>query len=123
MPQDLRIITRQHAGCTILELHGDLTMLSEGELTRGYRAAAESGTAGCILSFEHVDYINSAGIASIITLLTEARAADHMLVLCALSPHYQKIFRMVGLTQYAAIFDSEALAEQALAARPGPSDA
>ena len=39
------------------------------------------------------------------------------LVIAGLNPHYHKIFRMVGLTQYADIYDTEAAAVDALSIR------
>jgi anti-anti-sigma factor len=59
-----------------------------------------------VLNFAGTEYINSAGIAIIISLLTEARASGVSLVISGLSSHYQKIFRMVGLTQYAEVYDT-----------------
>jgi anti-anti-sigma regulatory factor len=53
--------------------------------------------------------------------LTEARAAGVALVIAGLNPHYHKIFRMVGLTQYADIYDTEAAAVEALTVRSGAS--
>lgn len=113
MAQELKVSTRTVEGATILDLHGDVTMFAESELTRAYHSAIESGARALVLNFTGTDYINSAGIAIIISLLTEARASAVTLVICGLSPHYQKIFRMVGLTQYAEVYETEtaALAE------------
>ncbi len=110
MAQALKVSARQGPEATILDLQGDLTALADAELTRAYHAAVASGAANLVLNFALTEYINSAGIGIIISLLTEARAAGATLVICGLSPHYQKIFRMVGLTQYAEVFETEASA-------------
>jgi anti-anti-sigma factor len=117
MAQELKITTRHPDAVTVLDLNGDVTMFAEAELTRAYRAAVEAGAPALVLNFARTDYINSAGIAIIISLLTEARGAGVSLVICGLSSHYHKIFRMVGLAQYTEIFDDEAAAVDALAAR------
>ncbi|HUS17599.1 MAG TPA: STAS domain-containing protein [Chloroflexia bacterium] len=117
MAQELKVTVRQAAPVTVLDLQGDVTMFAETELVRAYRAAVDSGGRALVLNFAGTDYINSAGIAIIISLLTEARASDVTLVICGLSSHYQKIFRMVGLTQYAEVFESEDLAVQELQQR------
>jgi anti-anti-sigma factor len=119
MSQELKVHTRQQDGITLLDLNGDVTMFAETELTRAYRAVVEGGATALALNFQNTDYINSAGIAIIISLLTEARAAGVALVIAGLNPHYHKIFRMVGLTQYADIYDTEAAAVDALAIRSG----
>jgi len=121
MSQALKVQTRQQGTTTLLDLQGDVTTFAETELTRAYRAAVEAGAEALVLNFQNTDYINSAGIAIIISLLTEARAAGVALVIAGLNPHYHKIFRMVGLTQYADIYDTEAEAVDALAVRSGTS--
>jgi anti-anti-sigma factor len=117
MAQELKVHPRERDAVTVLDLDGDVTMFAEAELSRAYRAAIENGALGLVLNFHRAEYINSAGIAIIISLLTEARAAGASLVISGLSSHYQKIFRMVGLTQYAEIYDTEDAAVEALTAR------
>ena len=107
MAQELKATARQIGSITVLDLQGDVTMFAEAELTRAYHLAVDSGARDIVLDFAGTEYINSAGIAIIISLLTEARASGVSLVISGLSSHYQKIFRMVGLTQYADVFDTE----------------
>ncbi len=114
MAQELKVTVRHSGAVTILDLHGDVTMFAESELTRAYHQAIDDGARALVLNFAGTDYINSAGIAIIISLLTEARTGAVTLVICGLSTHYQKIFRMVGLTQYAEVYDTEDLAVQEL---------
>jgi anti-anti-sigma factor len=117
MAQELKVTARRVTPVTVLDLQGDVTMFAEAELTRAYHGAIDSGTRELVLNFAGTDYINSAGIAIIISLLTEARASGVTLVISGLSSHYQKIFRMVGLTQYAEVFDTEEAAVNELKTR------
>lgn len=123
MAQELRVHPRERDVVTVLDLQGDVTMFAEAELTRAYRVAIEAGARALDLNFQRAEYINSAGIAIIISLLTEARAAGVTLVISGLSSHYQKIFRMVGLNQYAEIYDTEDAAVEALTARTSAQSA
>ena len=123
MAQELKAHPRERDSVTILDLNGDVTMFAEAELARAYRAAVDAGSRALVLNFQRVEYINSAGIAIIISMLTEARAAGVTLVISGLGSHYQKIFRMVGLSQYAEIYDTEDAAVEALAARAGAQSA
>jgi anti-anti-sigma factor len=107
MAQELKINPRQEGRVTVLDLRGDVTMFAESELTHAYHQAVETGARDLVLNFGGTDYINSAGIAIIISLLTEARASGVTLVISRLNAHYQKIFRMVGLTQYTDVFDTD----------------
>ncbi|HMA33214.1 MAG TPA: STAS domain-containing protein [Chloroflexia bacterium] len=117
MAQELKVTARRVVSVTLLDLQGDVTMFAEAELTRAYHAAVDAGARALVLNFAGTDYINSAGIAIIISLLTEARASGITLVICGLSSHYQKIFRMVGLTQYAEVFETEEAAVGELKSR------
>ena len=119
MAQELKVTSRRSGAVLVLDLQGDVTMFAEAELTRAYHQGVDSGARDLVLSFAGTDYINSAGIAIIISLLTEARASGVTLVISGLSSHYQKIFRMVGLTQYAEVFDSEDAAVTELSNRGG----
>ena len=66
------------------------------------------------MNFSGVDYVNSAGIAVIIGILIEARNASQRVMVTGLTPHYQKIFSMMGLSDYAPVFDNiEAASEWA----------
>ena len=51
--------------------------------------------------------INSAGIAILIGIVTEVNRNHQKLAVSGLSQHFQKIFRMVGLAQYADIYQDE----------------
>jgi anti-anti-sigma factor len=68
-----------------------------------------------------VDHLDSSGIALIIGLLTEARKQDQRLLVTGLTQHYQKIFEMMGLTQYAPVFPSEDAARKWVVDGFGPS--
>lgn len=115
--QELYIAIRLLGRVAVFDLHGDVTMLAEGDLTRAYHQAADTGARDIVLNFARAEYINSAGIAVIISVLTEARARGITIMISGLSPHYQKVFRMVGLTQYADVFDTDATAVHDLQGR------
>ena len=66
------------------------------------------------LNFAQVEYLNSAGIAIVIGILTQTRQRDQRLLLAGLTPHYQKVLTMMGVTQYAPIFATEDAARLAV---------
>ena len=100
---------------TVIDLSGEVTTFAEEAVTSAYREATAQGARQILLNFKDVEYINSAGIAVIIGLLTESRAADQALMVTGLTPHYTKIFQMMGLAQYAPIYESEEAARAAAA--------
>ena len=100
---------------TVIDLGGEVTTFAEEAVTGAYREATAQGATHLLLNFKDVEYINSTGIAVIIGLLTQARAADQTLMVTGLTPHYTKIFQMMGLAQYAPIYESEEAARAAAA--------
>ena len=112
MNDDIQVTVRFERGATIIDLAGDITTFAEEAINEAYHRASSDGAHNIIFNFREDDYINSAGIAILIGILTEARKRDQRLLMTGLSDHFQKIFRMVGLTQYADVYPTleEALA-------------
>ena len=115
MANELQATLRPLPPLTVIDLKGEVTTFADEAITGAYRQASEQGAENILFNFSSVDYMNSAGISIIIGVLTEARKADQRLLLTGLTPHYHKIFQMMGLTQYAPVFDSEDAARQAVA--------
>lgn len=97
----------------IINLAGDVTTFAERAINDAYKEVSGDGHNNIIFNFRENDYINSAGIAILIGVVTEARKKNQRLMMAMPSSHFQKIFRMVGLTQYADIYSNldEALNE------------
>ena len=112
MMDEIRVTVRFERGATIIDLAGDVTTFAEEAINQAYQDASADGAHNIIFNFRENDYINSAGIAILIGIVTEARKRDQRLLMTGLSGHFQKIFRMVGLTQYADLYPAldEALA-------------
>jgi anti-anti-sigma factor len=112
MNAEIQVTVRFERGATIIDLAGDVTTFAEEAINEAYQHASSDGARNIIFNFREDDYINSAGIAILIGIVTEARKRDQRLLMAGLSDHFQKIFRMVGLTQYADLYPS---VEEALA--------
>ena len=104
MTDEIQVTVRFEKGATIIDLAGDVTTFAEEAINQAYQDASSDGAHNIIFKFRESDYINSAGIAILIGILTEARKRDQRLLMTGLSNHFQKIFRMVGLTQYADLY-------------------
>jgi len=120
MSEEIQVLVRGEGRATIIDLIGDVTTFAEESINQAYQSASADGAVNIIFNFRENDYINSAGIAILIGVVTEARKRDQKLLMTGLSAHFQKIFRMVGLTQYADLYPS---IEEALASLNGDSGA
>jgi anti-anti-sigma factor len=104
MIDDIQVTVRFEKGATIIDMAGDVTTFAEEAINKAYQDASSNGAHNIVFNFRENDYINSAGIAILIGIVTEARKRDQRLLMAGLSGHFQKIFRMIGLTQYASLY-------------------
>ena len=95
---------------TVLAFSGDISSTSKEALLGAYHHLNGSDAA-VLLDFTGVDYINSSGIAIIIQMLMEAnKSATRQIGIYGLTPHFQKVFTMVGINKYAALHGDESAA-------------
>jgi len=113
---EIQVNLRLEDKLALLDLNGDVTAQAEKRIASAYERAAAQKLKAVILNFSNVGYINSAGMAVIISLLTKAQASGEQLCAFGLSQHFQKIFEMVGLLKYVPHFANEAEARAFCAA-------
>jgi anti-anti-sigma factor len=104
----------------VIELHGEINSFAEQALSVAYAEAESQGPQAILLNFSDVDYINSTGIALIVTMLARARKAHIRLLTCGLSDHYVEIFNITRLADFMSVYPDE---DTALAAKSLASDA
>ncbi|HEX8731584.1 MAG TPA: STAS domain-containing protein [Ktedonobacterales bacterium] len=104
----------------VIELHGEINSFAEQALSVAYAEAEAQGPQAILLNFSDVDYINSTGIALIVTMLARARKAHIRLLTCGLSDHYVEIFNITRLADFMSVYPDE---DTALAAKGLASDA
>jgi anti-sigma B factor antagonist len=99
---------------TVLRFEGDIASTSKEAVLGAYEALPKETTKLILLDFSRVDYINSSGIALVIQMLIQATHAGQTVCAFGLSPHFVKVFTMVGITKYARLFPNQAEALAAL---------
>ena len=92
----------------VLRFEGDIASTSKDAVLGTYQGLPKETTKLILLDFTGVDYINSSGIALVIQLLIEAANAGQKVCAFGLSPHFNKVFTMVGITKYAGLFPTQA---------------
>ena len=94
----------------ILIFTGDIASTSKDAIMSAYQEISTS-IHKVLLDFAAVDYINSSGIAIIIQLLLEANKGGQRKVgISGLTPHFVKVFTMVGVAKYAVISGDQSAA-------------
>jgi anti-sigma B factor antagonist len=98
----------------VLRYEGDIASTSKDAVLGTYQSLPKASTKLVLLDFTKVDYINSSGIALVIQMLIEASNSGQKVYAFGLSPHFTKVFTMVGITKYAGLFPNQAEALAAL---------
>lgn len=90
----------------VLRFSGDITSSSKAVVLGTYQGLPPE-IKRILLDFSKVEYLNSSGIALIIQMLMEAGKAGQSIQIFGLSPHFQKVFTMVGITKYSGLHPDE----------------
>lgn len=87
----------------ILTFTGDISSTSKDAIMGAYHDISDAFNL-VLLDYTNVEYINSSGISIIIQLLLEAKkSATRKIGMYGLTPHFVKVFTMVGVPKYATI--------------------
>lgn len=106
----------EHAeGTAVMRFEGDITSGSQEAVLGNYQKLPE-GTAKVLLDFSKVPYLNSSGIALVIQLLMSAKKTGQTVACFGLTPHFVKVFTMLGLAKYTTMHADEASARAAIPA-------
>ncbi|MCS6983711.1 MAG: STAS domain-containing protein [Leptospiraceae bacterium] len=106
MESSLQIETEIRENKAVLKLKGDMVSDAEEELAKAVNALPEESRDKIILDLAQTQYINSAGIAALISLLNKVTETGGALKLVGLNRHFQKVLETVGLTEYIPIYES-----------------
>ncbi len=99
--------TRVLPGAAVIELSGEVDGSAATVLGAAYERTITEGPADLttvVLDFAAVDYINSTGIALIVSVLARARAERRKVVASGLSAHYREIFDITRLSDFIELF-------------------
>jgi anti-sigma B factor antagonist len=90
----------------VLRFAGDITSASKAAVLGTYQGIPESAKR-ILLDFSKVEYINSSGIALVIQMMIAANKVGQTIQTFGLTPHFQKVFTMVGITKYTKLHSDE----------------
>ena len=110
---------QQDGGMAIVGLVGVIDGAADVALDDAYRACADAGAATVALDFTRAEYINSTGIALLVSLLAKARRDDRPVVAWGLSDHYREIFEITRLADFLEVVADEQAARAAASTTTG----
>lgn len=100
-------MVRYQPGLAIFDLHGEINAFAESALNAALSEIETQHPSVIVLNFNDVSYINSTGIALIVSILAQARKSHRRVVVYGLSEHYEEIFKITRLSDFMAIHSDE----------------
>ena len=107
MSKDIQVSTSHKGDIAVISIKGDVTAMTGEVIVNAYQSESVFDSPKILLQFDKDCYINSGGLASLIDIASEGRKKEQKIHAYGLSDHFQKIFKMVGLTRCIPIFSSE----------------
>lgn len=107
MRREYTIKVNEANDTAIIEILGDLTESALKDIDAARQKACSHNPSSILVKFDGRSRLNSTGIALLINLVIDSRERGCKVYLTGMSPHFRKIFGMVGLTRYAEIVESE----------------
>ena len=98
---------RRRDGVAVIDLRGDVDRRAEASMEAAWGEASAQEPGAVVLNFDEAGYINSTGIALIVTLLAKARAGGIEVRAYGLTPHYREIFEITRLADFLDIETDE----------------
>lgn len=100
-------VRKPNTSVGIIDIEGQFTGFAEKVMNEAYEQASASGASFILLNFAKLEYMNSAGIGLLVTMLIRAQRNNCKLAACGLSPHYRQIFELTRLEDAITIFETE----------------
>lgn len=104
-PPNLQVEVHQLNGDSVIEMAGELNAAAGSDLDTAYSKGVATGPSAVILDFSRTEYINSTGIALIVSLLGKARSSGIEVRAVGLTEHYREIFEVTRLSDFITILD------------------
>jgi anti-sigma B factor antagonist len=117
----MNISTRKFENATIIDVVGDITLYNSPEVRKSLLGTLrEPGVSRVIVNLGKVNYIDSAGIASLVEGLKVSRDLKRGFALYGLSPTAREVLQLTRLLKVFEVHDTE---QEALGAAGGGATA
>lgn len=104
---DFNATVRTEEGISVIDLHGTIDAFAESGIESAYEVTRQVDARAVALDFNAVDYINSTGIALLVSLLAKAKRDGRPVRAWGLTDHYREIFEITRLADFLEVFADE----------------
>ena len=107
MSDTFQLSVEERGSYAVLRTEGYVNNLGGEKIGEAADALIEKGVKKLILNFEKSNVVNSIGISILIEVIEKIVDVDGRICFCFLTRTIAKTFNIMGLTQYAEIYDTE----------------
>ena len=107
MTEELRVAVERRNGGAILYTRGYINNVGGEEIANRAYELMDGGVRALLLNLRDTKIVNSIGISILIEIIEKMIDRGGKIGFCCLTPVIHKTFQIMGLANYASIFDSE----------------
>jgi len=107
MTEELRVAVEKRNGGAILYTRGYINNVGGEEIANRAYELMDDGVKALLLNLRDTKIVNSIGISILIEIIEKMIDRGGKIGFCCLTPVIHKTFQIMGLANYASIFDSE----------------
>ncbi len=91
----------------LFDIRGYISVDSGPAIKDAYDVIDHERAKKILLRVDKDTYFNSGGLIAIFQILIEAKRNHQKIAITGLSQHFEKVFRMVGISRLASIYETE----------------
>ena len=114
MNEELRVAVDRRPGGAVLYTKGYINNVGGEEIANRAYELMNDGVRVLLLNLKETKIVNSIGISILIEIIEKMIEKDGVIAFCCLTPVILKTFHIMGLANYAKIFDNEETAVREL---------
>jgi anti-sigma B factor antagonist len=118
MEEEMEIRSHEKHGVLVLSLKGRLDFTTSNTLKEEILKHITEGRNRILLNLNQIDFVNSSGLGTLVSILKEIRLAKGRMALTNLATYVQEIFEITQLSHIFEIFTSEAEAMETFMTSP-----
>jgi anti-anti-sigma factor len=110
MTESLKLRVDRRGGLAVIYTEGYINNQGGEEIARVAYKLLDDGCRHLLLNLSGTKIVNSIGISILIEIIEKMIEVDGKLAFCCLTPTIEKTFHIMGLAQYAGIYEDEGAA-------------
>lgn len=108
---DLLLSVRSGRGCTVLEVHGELDMVTSPQLRDALQRLIDAGDRRLVVDLAGVGFMDSSALGALVVIFKALREVDGRLCLAAVQPAVRSVLTVTSVDRVIHVYDTVRSAE------------